>query len=819
MSITPSVWLPPTDFLPTGSIPNDPVIVGLSNGNILVVWEEISSTVSPAPGTDIVGVIYDAQGNAVSGVLQLNAGIVTKDTENDPSIAATDDGGFVLAFVHVDGDEDDLFFARFDATGTRTMSRVIENDTNDPAVVFDDPKIVALDDGSFFVSYERDTGTGEDILGRVIGADGTVGAAFRVRLDSNPNDNTSDPIQPDSAVLSDGNIVTVFREKDSGDYDIEFIIQTPTGFIQRNVNVNSNATNDNHVEVAALAGGGFIVVWENGGDIFGRIYDNNGTAAGSQRTLVSNTGQQNEPVVVGLPDGGFFLVWDEDNSPYSIDGQRFDSTGNAVGSQVTIENGGLSDPEVSLTSDGRILVSWDGLDSGIAILDPRSGDFTLDTGGGEATTRLEGGIVRGELVADTIYGQNGFDTIYGRAGHDVLYGAGNHDSLFGGTGRDQLYGENGVDSLYGGNGRDELFGGDNDDYLDGGGSADLLYGGTGRDFLAGLDGNDSLYAGAGFDILYGEGDNDYLNGGGNPDLLYGGDGTDVLIGGTGRDTQYGGNGRDELYGGNDQDFLSGGASKDKLYGGNHDDVLSGGSDTDLLYGGAGLDFLNGNGGNDTMYGGLGNDNYIVDQAGDRAFDVAGGGADTVWASVNFTLSGQLENLYLTGTNAINGTGNAKANKIVGNNAQNRLEGMNGNDILEGYGNKDQLFGGQGKDTLKGMQGQDVLTGGLGADKLFGGADADRFVFLSVNDSKVNAAQRDTIKDFGTGNDKIDLRNIPGVSEFIGGSEFDGNGTGQVRFNTTNDGVFVLIDVDGDGSKDMQIAVDDVNSLSASDFLL
>ena len=96
-----------------------------------------------------------------------------------------------------------------------------------------------------------------------------------------------------------------------------------------------------------------------------------------------------------------------------------------------------------------------------------------------------------------------------------------------------------------------------------------------------------------------------------------------------------------------------------------------------------------------MLGGLGNDIYVIDNAGDIADETDGDGTDTVQSSVTFSLSdalrakGAIENLTLTGTLAINGTGNALANLITGN---------AGNNILAGLGGADTLVGGAGIDT-------------------------------------------------------------------------------------------------------------------------
>jgi len=102
------------------------------------------------------------------------------------------------------------------------------------------------------------------------------------------------------------------------------------------------------------------------------------------------------------------------------------------------------------------------------------------------------------------------------------------------------------------------------------------------------------------------------------------------------------------------------------------------------------------------------------------------------------LATEIDKLVLSGTTAINGTGNSLANTITGNSGNNSLNGADGND---------SLVGGSGNDTLGGGSGNDSLGGGAGNDSLAGGAGVDRFMLDSLTGS-------DTIADFTTGSDKI-----------------------------------------------------------------
>jgi Ca2+-binding RTX toxin-like protein len=119
------------------------------------------------------------------------------------------------------------------------------------------------------------------------------------------------------------------------------------------------------------------------------------------------------------------------------------------------------------------------------------------------------------------------------------------------------------------------------------------------------------------------------------------------------------------------------------------DTLTGTAGDDTISGLAGNDTLNGNGGVDKLIGGLGNDTYVVNSAGDQTVELLNEGTDLVQSTINWTLGSNLENLTLTGSANINGTGNSAVNIITGN---------AGNNILNGVGGVDTLIGGLGDDT-------------------------------------------------------------------------------------------------------------------------
>lgn len=159
-------------------------------------------------------------------------------------------------------------------------------------------------------------------------------------------------------------------------------------------------------------------------------------------------------------------------------------------------------------------------------------------------------------------------------------------------------------------------------------------------------------------------------------------------------------------GNGENNTIVGNFSNNTLNGEGGNDLLQGSLGNDTLNGGVGLDTLDGGIGSDVMNGSTGNDVYIVNSTGDVVNEFFLGGTDRVESSVAYTLGSYQENLTLTGSGVINGTGNGSANTIIGNGANNLLSGLGANDSMEGGAGTDTLDGGTGSDTMKGGSGND-----------------------------------------------------------------------------------------------------------------
>ena len=351
--------------------------------------------------------------------------------------------------------------------------------------------------------------------------------------------------------------------------------------------------------------------------------------------------------------------------------------------------------------------------------------------------------VVGDAGDNTLFGTAGSDVINGGAGNDFLDGRLGADTLLGGAGDDVYVVDNVGDRVYettttksrtdaGGNDRVEssvswILGGFVEQLtltgtaaLSGTGNAlaNTIIGNAGDNLLDGKAGNDTLVGGLGDDRYVVDSLGDVV-------VEQSGEGTDTV------DVALATKGATYVVGSHVENATVASTVAVNLTGNELANTLIGNGAANTLNGGVGDDLLDGKAGNDTLIGGLGDDRYVVDSLGDVVVEQSGEGTDTVSvaltkAKTTYLLGINLENATVTSTAAVNLTGNDLANTLVGNAAAN---------------------------TLNGGAGDDTLAGGAGNDSLIGGLGGDLFRFDAVLNASTN---RDTISDFGVGDDRIVL---------------------------------------------------------------
>jgi Ca2+-binding RTX toxin-like protein len=422
-------------------------------------------------------------------------------------------------------------------------------------------------------------------------------------------------------------------------------------------------------------------------------------------------------------------------------------------------------------------------------------------------------FLTGNELDNSILGGRGKDTLRGGAsGNDTLNGGEGDDFLSGGYGDDYYVVDSALDivdekanagsdtvdasvsyTLSGGVEYLVLSGSGN---LDGTGSTDdnTLIGNNQNNRLDGSRGADSMAGGRGDDVYVVDDLGDRVleittNGEGiqqGTDLVY--SSVDYALGDNVENLILTGTGN--INGIGNSTGTNVGVRANSLIGNSGDNILTGGAGNDTLDGGAGAD---------NMSGGAGNDIYIVDNAGDTVFDVAG--TDSVYSSITYNLAISatgVENLYLTGSSAIDGTGNDDNNLIVGNGAVNALDGGEGNDTLDGGAGADNMTGGTGDDIYIVDNAGDTVVEDLTL-ALGGGTDTVRTL---VNFDISGLANVENITHLGSANLKSignDLGNVmtgnEGIDTMTGGA---GNDT-YILNNTTD----VVTEAGGQGTDEIQ----------------
>jgi hypothetical protein len=171
--------------------------------------------------------------------------------------------------------------------------------------------------------------------------------------------------------------------------------QTPAG---GEFQVNTYTTGQQDVgRVAMEPDGDFVIVWQSytqdasGYGAFGQRFAASGSPRGNEFQINAyTTASQYRPTIAVGSRGDFVVVWisSQDGSGTSIQGRRYDTTGNSIGTEflVNVQTPGFQlQPSVGRSSDGRYVVEWttDSVDGSVSGIGARRFDASGNPAGSE----------------------------------------------------------------------------------------------------------------------------------------------------------------------------------------------------------------------------------------------------------------------------------------------------------------------------------------------------------------------------------------------------------------------------------------------------
>ena len=766
-------------------------VTSLNDGGYLITW------IDRTPATDVAfGQRFNANGNPVGSAFEIGAS-VTGASKSEVVVTSLADGGFVAGFV-IDTQAGDVWFERYDTAGAVVQTTKFDTFANANA-----EQHIGIDrfgTGFLLSTFDADSSNNDnyvwqrDASGNAVNWSGATApftgqSYLGVNYDANTGTQRSANV---ASIDNDGRFVSVWVDENDSSYKYRVFSSNGSAVTASTLlrDVDSTGEMDFPPQVAGLANGGFVAVWQESVEagtadqssfsVQARMFNRDGVAtSGIVQVNALFNGLQARPDVVATTDGGFFVSWDDSVSGNrNISGQMFDALGNRVGAQITINSSTASsdfDSRLALLSDGRIVAIWANTSTGMInqqILDPRDG-VVLGTDDNNALTgnELYNDEISGLGGADTINGLGGNDRLIGGDGTDTLNGGAGNDFLDGGAEADVLNGEDGINLLVGGAGADQLIGGGDRD------TASYITAGTG--VLINLN-NVALNTGdaagdtySGIDVFVGSNLADEFVGSNVSDEFWGSYGNDIIRGNGGNDSLYGGWGLDNLEGGAGADHLDGGQERDiatyanagaglraslantavntgdatgdtyvsieGLSGSSFGDDLIGSANGDFLYGAGGADVLWGQGGNDELYGEAGND-WLIGGSGADKLD---GG--TEFDTVRYSFAAAAVHADLK--DAWTGTGDAAGDTYF------NVEGLVGSDY------SDELLGDEANNEIWGDYGDDQIWGRGGTDQLSGGNGLDTFYFTT-------GWGNDTIIDYKVGGaEKLNFSGVAGLTSF------------------------------------------------------
>jgi hypothetical protein len=363
----------------TGGAQRDPAIAPLADGGFVATWQSYGQD-----GADfgIRARVYDATGAATGADFAVNRS--GAGNQEVPAVVALADGGFAIAWMSAGQDRSGsgIYAQRFAAGGIAVGAEFPVNATTAMDQQF--PALAGLSGGGFVAAWESfQDGGGYGVYARRIGADGSLGAEFRV------NAVTADwQYRPSVAALDDGGFAVAWMSNGqdgsgAGIYARRFGADGSPASDEFRVNTTT-ADTQSEPSIASLGGGGFVVAWTSRAQdgsaegIFAQRFAANGAVLGTEfRVNAVTAGAQFNPVATAHAEGGFAVSWTsdgQDGSSWGVFARRFAADGAPLDPQDIALNqttpGEQRSAALAALTDGGFVATWqsagqDGSDLGV----------------------------------------------------------------------------------------------------------------------------------------------------------------------------------------------------------------------------------------------------------------------------------------------------------------------------------------------------------------------------------------------------------------------------------------------------------------------
>ncbi len=182
MVTTPTVWKARDQVNHSGAgSESDAAIIDIGQGRYVAVWTEgAGGPIATAEGSDLVGQIFDAEGNGIGTEFRVNKSYYFDD-EQDAALAPRIGGGFVAVYEDTDAFGTSIVLDAYDVNGTHLFGSIIQADNSILTDTLANPSIAMNASGDYLITYERSNNAGDtDIVGVTMDSSGAPSAEFLI---------------------------------------------------------------------------------------------------------------------------------------------------------------------------------------------------------------------------------------------------------------------------------------------------------------------------------------------------------------------------------------------------------------------------------------------------------------------------------------------------------------------------------------------------------------------------------------------------------------------------------------------------------------